>query len=158
MMGGNIHFRSVRNKYLRVTGYNLEGISTESCDNFRGRDHSCIIVASSLSKTVQVFLPITVFTCHGSYKIVGLVISGKVYGFHGHLSSRQWPILKKSRQMPPMQKLQEKERQRLKGESSPSQRLKGESSPSQRLKGESSPSPLLVSTRRNQQHLGRAFT
>ncbi|GKD25893.1 hypothetical protein Tco_1232107 [Tanacetum coccineum] len=37
-------------------------------------------------------------------------------------------------------------------------RLKGESSPSQRLKGESSPSPLLVSTRRNQQHLGRAFT
>ncbi|GKC56225.1 hypothetical protein Tco_1083823 [Tanacetum coccineum] len=66
----------------------------------------------------------------------------------------------------------EKERHRLKGESSPSQRLKGKSSPIQercsmssfqekerhRLKGESSPSPLLVSTRRNQQHLGRAFT
>ncbi|GJV48927.1 hypothetical protein Tco_1439139 [Tanacetum coccineum] len=100
--GWNIHFRSVRNKYLRVTGYNLEGISTESCDNFRGRDHSCITVASSLSKTVQifakdffkhlnsrVFLPITVFTCHGSYKIVGLVISGKVYGFHGS----SWELL-----------------------------------------------------------------
>ncbi|GKE38286.1 hypothetical protein Tco_1461691 [Tanacetum coccineum] len=47
-----------------------------------------------------------------------------------------------------MSSFQEKERHRL----------KGESSPSQRLKGESSPSPLLVSTRRNQQHLGRAFT
>ncbi|GJU64221.1 putative PIF1 DNA helicase/replication protein A1-like protein [Tanacetum coccineum] len=35
-------------------------------------------------------------------------------------------------------------------------RLKGESSPSQRLKDKSSPSPLLVSTRRNQQHLGEA--
>ncbi|GJT01386.1 hypothetical protein Tco_0822555 [Tanacetum coccineum] len=94
--GWNIHFRSVRNKYLRVSGYNLEGITTDSCDNFKGCDHSCITAASSLSKDVQifakeffkhldsrVFLPITVITCHGSYNVDGRVISEKVYGFHG---------------------------------------------------------------------------
>ncbi|GJZ33142.1 hypothetical protein Tco_0578578, partial [Tanacetum coccineum] len=68
--GWNIHFRSVRNKYLRVTGYNLEGITTDRCDNFRGCDHSCITVASSLSKDVQL-------------NVDGRVISEKVYGFHG---------------------------------------------------------------------------
>ncbi|GJS38614.1 hypothetical protein Tco_0563657 [Tanacetum coccineum] len=59
-----------------------------------------------------------------------------------------WPNLKKFKKDAPCQAFKNQERHRL----------KGESSPSQRLKGESSPSPLLVSTRRNQQHLGRAFT
>ncbi|GJT18575.1 hypothetical protein Tco_0877281 [Tanacetum coccineum] len=59
-----------------------------------------------------------------------------------------WPNLKKFKKDAPCQAFKNQERHRL----------KGESSPSQRLKGESSPSPLLVSTRQNQQHLGRAFT
>lgn len=54
--GWNIHFRSVCNKYLRVTGYNLEGMTIDLGDNFRGRAHSCITAASSCSKSVQVFL------------------------------------------------------------------------------------------------------
>ncbi|GJZ43948.1 ulp1 protease family, C-terminal catalytic domain-containing protein [Tanacetum coccineum] len=66
----------------------------------------------------------------------------------GHLSSRHGLTLKKFKKDAPCQAFKNQERHRL----------KGESSPSQRLKGESSPSPLLVSTRRNQQHLGRAFT
>ncbi|GJT54663.1 hypothetical protein Tco_0989717 [Tanacetum coccineum] len=65
-----------------------------------------------------------------------------------HLSSRHGLTLKKFKKDAPCQAFKNQERHRL----------KGESSPSQRLKGESSPSPLLVSTRRNQQHLGRAFT
>jgi hypothetical protein len=54
--GWNIHFRSVCNKYLRVTGYNLEGMNIDLGDNFRGRAHSCVTVASSCSNSVQVIL------------------------------------------------------------------------------------------------------
>ena len=54
--GWNIHFRSVCNKYLRVTAYNLEGMTTDLDDNFRGRAHSCVTVASSCSNTVQVIV------------------------------------------------------------------------------------------------------
>ncbi|GJR18198.1 hypothetical protein Tco_0966725 [Tanacetum coccineum] len=66
----------------------------------------------------------------------------------GHLSSRHGLTLKKFKKDAPCQAFKNQERHRL----------KGESSPLQRLKSESSPSPLLVSTCRNQQHLGRAFT
>ncbi|GJS60837.1 hypothetical protein Tco_0655621 [Tanacetum coccineum] len=81
--GWNIHFRSVMNKYLRVTGYNLEGITTDRCDNFRGRDHSCITVASSLSKDVQIFAKEFFKRLDSRYNVDGRVISEKVYGFHG---------------------------------------------------------------------------
>nr|GEV56534.1 hypothetical protein [Tanacetum cinerariifolium] len=65
--GWNIHFRSVRNKYSRVTGYNLKGMTTDCCDNYKDRDHSCITVASRLAK----------------------MFSEKVYGFHGS----SWELL-----------------------------------------------------------------
>ncbi|PWA74917.1 hypothetical protein CTI12_AA227360 [Artemisia annua] len=100
--GWNIHFRSVCNKYLRVTGYNLEGMTTDLDDNFRGRAHSCVSVASSCSKSVQIFAkgffkhlnsrvrrPISVVTCHGRYHVDGHVIGGKVYGFDGEA----WELL-----------------------------------------------------------------
>ncbi|GJR64769.1 serine/threonine-protein phosphatase 7 [Tanacetum coccineum] len=44
--GWNIHFRSVRNKYLRVTGYNLEGITTDRCDNIYDSCCSRFVVCS----------------------------------------------------------------------------------------------------------------
>ncbi|GJS42622.1 hypothetical protein Tco_0567665 [Tanacetum coccineum] len=72
----------------------------------------------------------------------------KVHSGTGHLSSRHGLTLKKFKKDAPCQAFKNQERHRL----------KGESSPLQRLKSESSPSPLLVSTCRNQQHLGRAFT